>query len=357
VAGHQKSFWVWRCQEGFAVYQFRKSIFFIMLPLTGLLLTACGNAGSADQGDRLVLYSGRSESLVGPIVEQYEAVSGIDVQVRWGGTAELTATLLEEGENSPADLFFAQDPGGLGAVTGLLDVLPEEVLERVDPRFRDPDGRWVGISGRARTVVYNTERLNPGELPPDLWGFTDPAWRGKLGWAPTNGSFQTMVTAMRTMWGEAETRRWLEGILANKPVLYEKNSPLVAAVGAGEVDVGFVNHYYLFRFIQEEGETFAARNYYLEGKGPGNLVMVAGAGVLKTGQNRDEAQKFIDFLLSQVAQQYFATQTFEYPLVEGIVTHRELPPLQDLAAAPVELSQLTDLQGTVALLQDVGALP
>lgn len=138
---------------------------------------------------------------------------------------------------------------------------------------------------------------------------------------------------------------------------YEKNTPIVAAVGAGEVEIGFVNHYYLFRFLQEEGATFSARNYYLTGAGPGNLVLVAGAGILETGRNKEAAQKFIAYLLSPVAQQYFATQTFEYPLVEGVVTPRELPPLDSLLTAEVDLSQLTDLQGTVALLQDVGALP
>ena len=159
------------------------------------------------------------------------------------------------------------------------------------------------------------------------------------------------------MWGDVETRRWLVGILANEPVVYEKNTPIVAAVGAGEVAVGFVNHYYLFRFLQEEGEGFPARNYYLTGEGPGNLVMVAGLGILETAQNQEAAQKFIRFMLSPVAQQYFATQTFEYPVTEGVVTHRELPTLDTLAVPGIELSALTDLQGTVALLREVGALP
>jgi iron(III) transport system substrate-binding protein len=207
---------------------------------------------------------------------------------------------LEEGKNSPADVFFAQDPGGLGAVEGLLAPLPEELLEPVPPRFRDPEGRWVGISGRARTVVYNTQTLSPQDLPEDIWGFTGPEWKGRIGWAPTNASFQTMVTAMRTLWGR---RRRSSGWRAscNEPVTYENNSSVVAAVGAGEVEVGFVNHYYLFRFLQEEGESFPARNYFMPGGGPGSLVMVAGAGVLSSSDNPQAAQKFINFLLSPVA--------------------------------------------------------
>jgi iron(III) transport system substrate-binding protein len=325
------------------------------------VLTACSGqavgAVSDDTSQTLTIYSGRSESLVRPVIEQFQEASGIDVEVRYGATSEMAATLLEEGNNSPADVFFAQDPGGLGAVTDLLAPLPEDILHQVDGRFRDPNGRWVGISGRGRAIVYNTETLKPEDLPQDLRGFTDPQWKRRIGWAPTNGSFQTMVTAMRIAWGEEETRQWLEDILANEPVAYGKNTPIVAAVGAGEVDVGFVNHYYLYRFLQEEGESFSARNYFLPGGGPGSLVMVAGAGVVGSSDNQEAAHKFLRFMLSPVAQQYFATQTFEYPLVEGVRTQRELPPLAELNAIQVDLANLADLEGTLALLRDVGALP
>ncbi|MCS7220027.1 MAG: iron ABC transporter substrate-binding protein [Anaerolineae bacterium] len=312
---------------------------------------------TAATSQKLVLYSGRSENLVGPIVAQFQEATGIQVEARWGSTAELAATLLEEGERSPADVFFAQDPGGLGAVAKMMTVLPEDILNRVDPRFRDPQGRWVGLSGRARVIVYNTERVNPSELPADIWDFTDPKWKGRIGWAPTNASFQTMVTAMRVVWGEEKTRQWLEGILANEPRTYENNSAIVAAVGAGEVDVGFANHYYLYRFLREQGEGFPARNYFLPGGGPGSLVMVAGAGVLESSTNKETAFKFLRFMLSPVAQQYFATQTFEYPLVEGVSTHPDLPPLGELHAIQIDLADLADLEGTIRLLREVGALP
>lgn len=305
----------------------------------------------------LVVYSGRKESLVGPILEQFEAQTGIEVAVRWGNSAEVAATILEEGKASPADLFYAQDPGGLGAVSNRFTELPPEILARIDPRFRDPAGRWVGISGRARVIVYNTERVEASELPEDLWGFTTPEWRGRLGWAPTNASFQTMLTAMRSTWGEEEARRWLEGMMANDPIVFESNTPIVAAVGAGEVDVGFVNHYYLYRFLSEEGESFSARNYFLPGGGPGSLVMVSGAGVLESSENKQAALELLRFLLSPEAQTYFAEQTNEYPLVEGIDPTVELTPLGELNAVEVPLSDLSDLVGTVGLLREVGALP
>lgn len=328
-------------------------------------LVACAQQASKEtvddpaQAGSLVIYSGRSESLVDPIIQHFADATGIDVMVRYGSTSEMAATILEEGERSPADVFFAQDPGGLGAVAeaGLLAPLPGELLSKVDSRFVSPDGLWTGISGRARVVVYNTETVDPDDLPTGLEGFTDPVWKGRIGLPPTNASFQTMVTGLRQVWGEDATRDWLEGILANEPIFYEKNTPTLAAVGAGEVDVGFVNHYYLYRFLAEEGESFPARNYFLPDGGPGSLVMVAGAGRVASGENEVNAIRFIEFMLSPVAQQYFASSTYEYALIDGVKTSPGLSPLNELNSIDIPLGDLADLRGTVALLQQIGYLP
>lgn len=345
-----------------------------------LLLTACGSPESApaetegetaveasedtavqDSG-RLVIYSGRSESLVQPIIDQFQDATGIEVNVRYGSTAEMAGVLLEEGDNSPADLFYAQDPSGLGAIANaaLFAQLPEDVLDQVPPRFKSPDGEWVGISGRARVVVYNTDAISDPatELPDDLMGFTDPVWNGRIGWAPSNGSFQAMVTAMRAEWGDEQTANWLNGIQANNPVVFSGNTPIVEAVGSGEVDVGFVNHYYLYRFLTAQGESFAARNQFLSGGGPGSLIMVSGAGILKSAENAENAARFINFLLSTPGQQYFAAQTFEYPVIEGVNTVAQLPPLSELEAVAldIDLSRLEDLQGTQDMLIDLGII-
>lgn len=327
-----------------------------------LVSDANSGAEQASGSKRLVIYSGRSESLVQPIIDQFEEATNIEVDVRYGSTSEMAGVLLEEGEKSPADLFYAQDPGGLGAVeaAGLLAPLPEEILQKVPSRFAAEAGDWVGISGRARTVVYNTGVIeDPDEdLPDDLFGFVDPAWQGRIGWAPTNGSFQAMVTAMRTVWGEEKTREWLLGIQANNPVVYASNTPIVAGVAAGEVDVGFVNHYYLYRFLAEEGEDFPARNFFFPSGGPGSLIMVSGAGILKEGANQENAQKFLNFLLSMPGQQYFTSQTFEYPVVEGVAVSSMLPALAELDAQAIDipLSDLADLQGTQDLLLDIGII-
>ena len=334
------------------------SSLFIATLAAAILISACSNGDGSDSGS-LVAYSGRSESLVGPIIQQFEEATGIDVAVKYGSTAEIAATILEEGDNSPADIFFAQDPGGLGAVAaaGMLSRLDEDVLALVPEWARSPDGTWVGISGRARVVVYNTDRLSEDELPDSLMGFAEPRWKGRIGWAPANSSFQAMVTAMRVLWGEERTEEWLRGIQANEPIVYPKNTPIVAAAASGEIDVGFVNHYYLHRFIAEDGEGFSARNYHLRDGGPGSLVLVAGAGILTTAENGDNAGKFLRFMLSQVAQQYFAGKTLEYPLVEGVGVNRLLVPLEDIGQPEIDVASLADLEGTQTLLRKLDVLP
>ncbi len=336
----------------------RMTALFFSAMLFSLLLVACSNDDGVEESPgSLVVYSGRSESLVGPIIDQFEQATGVDVAVKYGSTPEIAATLLEEGDNSPADVFFAQDPGGLWAVTSLLAPLPNDVVTLVPPWARSPENRWVGISGRARVVVYNTDNLSESDLPTSMMGFTDPVWRGRIGWAPTNASFQAMITAMRAIWGDDRTRQWLKGVEANDPKVYPKNTPVVAATAAGEIDVGLVNHYYLYRFIQENGEDFTARNYYLKDGGPGSLVMVAGAGILETSRNRVNSEKFLKFMLSRVAQQYFAGQTFEYPLIEGVVTNRLLLPLGQVNNPDIDMAALVDVKGTQALLRELGILP
>ncbi len=330
--------------------------------VTRVVEVAVETAAEASNPGKLVIYSGRSESLVQPIIEQFKAATGIDVQVRYGSTSELAGVLLEEGANSPADIFYAQDPGGLGAVqnAGMLTQLPADLLALVPARFASETGEWVGISGRARVVTYNTNAITDpaAELPADIFDFIDPQWNGRIGWPPTNGSFQAMVTGMRAIWGEEKTRDWLVGIQANNPVVYSNNTSAVAGVAAGEVDVAFVNHYYLYRFLSEQGEGFAARNYFLPGGGPGSLIMVSGAGVLQTAANAENAERFIAFLLSLPGQQYFAAQTQEYPLVEGVRAADGLPSLAELdaLAVDIDLSALADLAGTQDMLLDLGII-
>ena len=330
-------------------------VFLIILTLVALL--GCGTDGSGESAGTITIYSGRSETLISPLIDRFTKATGVEASVKYAKTPQLAATLLEEGRNSPADVFFAQDPGGLAAVDHLLVPLPSTILDRVPAWAISATGRWVGLSGRARTVVYNTDNLESADLPDDISGFIDPQWKGRIGWAPTNASFQTMITAMRSVWGEAKTRQWLEGIQANDPKVYPKNTPIVAAVGAGEIDAGFVNHYYLHRFLAEEGDGFPARNYHPRSGGPGATIMVAGAGILEQSTNQDAAERFLEFLLSPEAQEYFARKTFEYPLSQDVEQSPGLAPLTDLNHPGLTAAQLSDIKGTQDILRQTGLLP
>jgi iron(III) transport system substrate-binding protein len=333
-----------------------------------ILGTSCSDSETAEtttteaapepESNKLVIYSGRSEKLVGPVIEQFSLTSGIDIKVKYGKTAEIAATIMEEGSNSPADVFFAQDPGGLGVIeaNNMFIVLPDTITGLVPDNKRSESNKWVGITGRARTLVHNTG-IDKTDLPNDLWELVnDSRWKGRIGYAPTNGSFQSMVSGMRAEWGEERTEEWLKALLAQDPQIYPKNTPQVAAAAAGEIDIGLVNHYYLHRFLADQGDTFEARNHHLPGGGPGSIVLVAGAGVLKTANNQDNAFLFLNYLLSRVGQQYFAAQTYEYPLVEGVKTPRILTPLEEINSPQISYTQMNDLQGTIDLLTKVGAL-
>ena len=343
---------------------YAKFLFVITVLLSLIICMACESneevikEAEQDPG-KLVLYSGRSESLLEPIIQQFTEATGIEVEVKYGKTGAIAATLLEEGKNSPADVFFAQDPGGLGAIAknDQLTTLSPKILDKVPDWAKSDKGLWVGISGRARVVVYSTTNgISPTELPTSILEFTNSKWNGRIGWPPTNGSFQAMVTAMRVELGEAKTKEWLEGIKSNNPKVYPKNTPTVAAAAAGEIDVGFVNHYYLHRFIAEEGEGFGARNHHLTSGGPGSLMMVAGAGILSTAKNQANAEKFLNFMLSKVAQQYFTESTYEYPVIEGVKANPLLTPIDNINKPKIDMAALEDLAGTQKLLRDVGLL-
>jgi iron(III) transport system substrate-binding protein len=310
---------------------------------------------AADNGGPLTVYSGRSEALVAPLFDRFTERTGIEVKVSYQKTPALATQLLTEGADTPADLMFAQDSGYLTVLAerGLLSPLPQELLDQVDSAFRDPAGRWIGTSGRARVLVYSPERVAPDELPRSLADIADPRWKGRIGWAPGNASFQAHLSAIRHVWGAERTREWLEAVRANDPVVYPKNSPQVKAVAAGEIDLGWVNHYYLHKLKPQVGER--AVNYSFPEPGDaGNVLMASGIGVLASSPHAEAARRLIEFLVSPESQAYFAQETFEYPVRPGVATHPDVPPLEALGLARVDQQSLTDLKPTLMLLQSLG---
>lgn len=327
-----------------------------LLALVLAILVAGTTACSDDGAETLTVYSGRSEDLVAPLIEQFQDETGIRVSVRYASSTDLAATIREEGANSPADVFFAQDPASLGAVAeaGLFANLPGDVLELVPAEYADTG--WVGVSGRSRVVIYDSQRVSPDDLPTSVDGFTDPQWRGRLAIAPGNSSFIAFVAAMILERGDAATLEWLRAVAANGPVIYSGNSPIVSATNEGAVEVGLVNHYYLLGLRSEVGTT-RAENHFFTDPGPGSLVMPAGAGILASSTKQDAALRFVEFLLSPSAQEYFATETFEYPLVADVDPPQGLPAFDSLAHPEIDLSLLaTVLDRATELISEAGLL-
>ena len=316
-----------------------------------MILTAC----SGDDAD-LVLYSGRGESLVQPAIDQFEEETGLTVEVRYGSTAEMAAQLLEEGGDTDADVFFGQDAGALGALgkAGMLAELPSEYLDRVDPAYQAADGTWVGTSGRARVLVYDSERLTEDDLPDSVLDLNAPEWNGRVAIAPGNASYQAFVTAMRVMLGDDAAQEWLESMVANDFESFDNNILILDAVEDGLAEVGLINHYYWYRLVDEEGiDAMTSRLKFLPGD-IGGIVNVAGVGVIDTSERTDAAQQFVDYMLSEHAQTYFAEETKEYPLIEGVAVVAELPQIDDLDPPALDLSDLDTLEETLEMIEDSG---
>ncbi len=322
------------------------------------LFLAVGTSGAT--GDReLVVYSGRSKGLVHPIIKQFEKETGIIVKVRYGNTAQLAVALLEEGSESPADLFWAQDAGALGTVSkqGLFQTLPESILLTVPDKFRNAKGTWVATSGRARVLAYAPERVKAEELPNSIFELTEPKWEGRVGWAPQNASFQAFVTAMRVFKGEKKAEEWLRGMKANGAKNYPKNTPIIQGLAAGEIDLGLPNHYYLMRFKKSDSGFPVEQTFFTSGDA-GNLVNVAGIGVLKSSTRAEEVSSFVEYLLSPKVQQLFVSEIFEYPVTDAVIPSEKLLPLDELLklTPELDLEKLDDLEGTLNLLRKVDIL-
>jgi iron(III) transport system substrate-binding protein len=352
----------------------RPAMLVAVVAAAGLALAACGGSSSDDGGSTqtatptatdgggtgtITVYSGRSEELVGPLFEQFTTETGIQVEARYGDTAELAAQLVEEGDRSPAQVYFAQDAGALGAVAaeGLLAPLPASVATLVPVNYRAEDGTWTGVTGRARVIAYDPEQVPADEVPDSVFDLTDERWNGQVGIAPTNASFQSFVTAMRIAQGDDVTRTWLEGLKANNAQSFEKNGLLLDAVDTGQVQLGLTNHYYWYQKAAEVGaDAMRAQLHFTAPEDPGTLVNVAGVGILTNAATDANVETFVAWLLSPATQQWFVENTYEYPLLPGVAAVDGIPPLDTLRGPDAPLAELADLPGTLRMLEDVGLL-
>lgn len=317
------------------------------------LLPACGGNGD---DETLVIYSGRNRELIRPLLDQFAEDSGISIDVRYDDSANLALLLDEEGERSDADVFISQSPGAVGFLDeqGRLAELPASLVERVPEGDTAGDATWVGLSGRVRTLVYNTEEVDPQALPASVLDLVEPEFAGQVGLAPTNGSFQDFVTVLRAHLGEDEARAWLEGMAAGDPPTYDNNLAIVQAVGRGEIPMGLVNHYYAFVARSEDPDLPVENHFFAEGD-YGSTLLVTAASILEGSDQRDAAEQFVEFLLANDAQRYFTEETFEYPLATGTEPNSALPAFDDIHATRVDLSDLgTGLEATTEMIDASG---
>jgi iron(III) transport system substrate-binding protein len=330
----------------------RKGVALLAALVLVMALAACD-----DGRDPLTIYSGRDEALIGPLLEQFAEANDVDIDVRYGETADLALLIAEEGDNTPADVFLSQSPGAVGflANEGLLGRLSADELSAVDARFESDDGRWIGLSARQRVLVYNEELVSEADLPESVLDLTDETYSGDVALAPTNGSFQDFVTAMRQIEGEDVAAQWLSDMQDNGSPTYADNSSIVDAVARGEVPMGLVNHYYNFRKLEEDPDA-PSRNYVFPNGDVGSLLIASTASILAGTDKQDEASTFIDYLLSDDAQQFYSDETFEYPLTEGAEPSADLPPLESLETPDIDLNDLGSLQETASLIEESGLL-
>ena len=332
------------------------SRFRIAVPLVGVLALAALATSCTSDGERLTVYSGRSEDIIGPLLEDFADETGISIDVRYGDSSDLALLINEEGDRSPADVFLSQSPGAVGFLDqqDLLQPLDESLLELVDEENQAGDGTWVGISGRVRVLVYNTDDVDPADLPDSVLDLTAPEYEGQVAVAPSNASFQDFVTAMRSELGDETASSWLEGMADNDAPVYANNTAIVEAVGRGEVPMGLVNHYYNVR-AQQEDPSVPSENHTFPDGDIGALLIVTAASVPASADLPDEAQQLIEFLLSEDAQEFYSEETFEYPLAAGVEPADSLAPLETLSVDTIDFDELGGgLERTRELIEESG---
>ena len=329
-----------------------------LLVVAGLVAAACGSSSTEateDAGGAITVYSGRSEDLIAPIFQAFEDETGIEINVKYDDSANLALLIETEGDATPADVFVSQSPGAVGFLDGkgLLQELPANITDRVDPLYRSVDGTWVGATARARTLVYNPTLISEDELPMGVLEIQEPQWAGRVGVAPSNGSFQDFVTAFRFQEGDDVVSDWLTALADGGAPTYAKNSAIVDAVARGEIELGLVNHYYVLETLAEDPDAPVA-NHFFPATDVGSLVIVTGTAILGQSDNVANAQKLLEFFLSDEAQVMFSAGEGEYPLVEGIPIPEGLPPLSGLGYT-VDLSELGGgLEATAEIIRDSG---
>jgi iron(III) transport system substrate-binding protein len=338
----------------------RQRVAWPLVAAAAALLAACGSSSdSGSSSGPITVYSGQHEQTMATLVSDFKRRTGVDVKLRSSDEASLANQVLREGSASPADVFVAENPPALTVLErkGLFGPVDASTLAKTPKRLNDPKSQWVAVSARSAVLAYNTDALKASQLPAALQDLAKPAWRGKIGFAPTETDFQPLITALRTLHGAGAATAWLKALKANGKV-YDDNEALIAAVNRGEVAAGLIDHYYWYRLRDEVGasKVQSALHYFSAGDA-GSLVDVSGAAALKSSSHPQQAQRFLAYLVSKPAQEIIATsESYEYPLGSGVQTKRGLKPFAQLKPPDISVDDLGDGRSALRALQDVGLI-
>lgn len=355
---------------------FRRRSLFTFVLLLALAVSACGGAPAVGEDSvvaddpasslspeagvsgRLVIYSGRSEPLIQPVIDAFKAkYPNVEVLLKAGSNSELANALIEEKSNPQADVFITTELFTVQSLAqeGIFASYSPLGADQLPSEFRGADNTWTGLTRRVRVIMYNKDLVSEAELPTSIFDLTDPKWQGQVAAAgSTNGSMQAQIAAMRQLLGEEETEAWLNGLLANEVTFFGGHTDVRKAVGAGEFKLGLVNHYY-FHLQLAEGSNVGVI-YPDQGEGQvGLFTNATAAAVVKGGGNLPAAQAFLDFLVSAEGQKLFAEQNYEYSLLPGVALKDGVQPLDGFRLADVDaVNAALDFDATFDLMERVG---
>lgn len=326
-----------------------------MRAILSCLLLAVMRAPAARAADALVVYSERKEPLIQPILQRYTRETGVEVRWLTDAAPVLIERIAAEGDATQADLFMAVDAGNLwqAAERGLLAPLKSSVLEAAVPsNLRDPDGRWFALSQRARTIVYSTERVRPAELS-TYEALAAPQWKGRLCLRSSKKVYnQSLVATLIARSGAEQTETVVQGWVANLATApFADDTLLVQAIAAGQCDVGVVNTYYLGRLLKDDPK-LPVTVFWPNQSDAGVHVNISGAGVVARSDQREAAQKLLEWLASDAAQDEFARLNFEYPAKPGIATDPVVAAWGPFKSDPVNVVEAGRRQAEAVRLMD-----
>lgn len=352
----------------------KHSITLAMALAAALLLAACGGSGGSSTrttavssstsgpvslaGQTITLYNGQHEQTTAQLVSAFEKRTGVQVKTRSSDEVELGNQIVQEGSNSPADVFYTENTPVLEHLReeSLLAPIEPSTLAVIPARYSSSQGDWVGVSARVSVMVY-TSKISPASLPSSILALAEPQWKGKLAIAPSETDFQPLITGITKLDGAAAAEKWLAGVKANSRI-YPDNETVVTQVNNGQSAIGLINHYYWYRLRDEVGQSglHSALHFYAP-RDPGYLLNVSGAAVLKSSSHQAAAQAFVAFLVSREGQEVIAhSHSYEYPLRPGVSPASSLTPFNQLQPAAVTLEDLGDGSAPLALEQKLGLL-